>query len=131
MRNSRSLLALAQSVFWITLAFTFVEAIMPPVHAIRIFAWDKAEHFAAFYVLTTLALAAFPMRSLITIGLALAAFGGTIELVQALPIVGRDCDIRDWAADIIAICAALSPLAAVWWRNRYRSENRSENDKQI
>jgi hypothetical protein len=116
MRNSRSLLALAQSVFWITLAFTFVEAIMPPVHAIRIFAWDKAEHFAAFFVLTSLAAAAYPRAPLILVALWLSLFGCVIELVQALPIIHRDCDIWDWVADATAVAAALTPMMLDRWR---------------
>ena len=30
-----------------------------------------------------------------------------IEVVQALPVLGRDCDIRDWIADTVAIALAL------------------------
>jgi hypothetical protein len=121
--RGRSLLVLLKSIFWITIIFTFVEAIVPPEHALRIFAWDKAEHFSAFYALTILALFAFPARSWIVIGLALAALGGMIELIQALPLVGRDCDIRDWAADLIAISAALLPLTAFRWRDSHRQNS--------
>jgi hypothetical protein len=117
MQNLRSSLMLLKAIFWVTLVFTVVEATVSPEHALRIFAWDKAEHFSAFYALTILALLAFPTWNWIAIGLALAALGGMIELVQALPIVGRDCDIRDWAADLIAICAVLFPLAALRWRD--------------
>ena len=75
-----------------------------------------AEHFAAFYVLTLLAVAAFPRRSLVVVAIVLSAFGASIELVQPLPFVNRDCDFWDWVADTIAVVAALAPMALVWWR---------------
>ncbi|MGA7673987.1 MAG: VanZ family protein [Rhizomicrobium sp.] len=111
-----TLLRLAQLTFWATLLFTFAEAVMPPKDAIPLFPWDKAEHFAAFYVLTVLAAAAFPRRSLLLIAVMMSAFGAFIELAQALPIVNRDCDFWDWVADTIAVAAALAPMALVWWR---------------
>jgi hypothetical protein len=114
--NRQILLRGAQLVFFATLIFTFVAAVMPPHQAPKLFPWDKAEHFAAFYTLTLLAIAAFPRRSLATIAVLLSAFGGGIELVQALPVVNRDCDVWDWAADTIAILAALAPMAATRWR---------------
>jgi VanZ family protein len=66
-------------------------------------------------------MAAFPRRGLLVIAILLSAFGGLIELVQALPIVGRDCDIRDWVADTIAILAALAPVGVVHWRALFRT----------
>ena len=114
--NSAVLLRFAQFVFWAALLFTFVEAVIPPKRAIPLFPWDKAEHFAAFYVLTLLAVAAFPRRTLPMLAIALSAFGASIELVQALPFVNRDCDFWDWVADTIAVGAALAPLALVWRR---------------
>lgn len=107
---------IAQLVFCAAFVFTFVAAVMPPHQAPKLFPWDKAEHFAAFYTLTLLALAAFPRRNLVVIAVLLSGFGGMIELVQALPIVNRDCDWHDWAADTIAILAALAPVVAAHWR---------------
>jgi VanZ family protein len=110
------LLRLAQLAFAAALVFTFVSAVMPPHQAPKLFPWDKAEHFAAFYTLAVLAMAAFPRRGLLVIAVLLSAFGSLIELVQALPIVGRDCDVRDWIADTIAVLAALAPIGAARWR---------------
>ena len=114
--DRRTVLRGAQLVFWATLVFTFTSAVMPPHQAPQLFPWDKAEHFAAFYTLTGLAAAAFPRRSLFAIAATLSIFGATIELVQALPIVHRDCDFWDWVADTVAILAALTPLALRPWR---------------
>jgi hypothetical protein len=43
-------------------------------------------------------------------------FGAFIELVQAIPALGRDSDVRDWVADTAAIIAVL--LIVRWWRAR-------------
>ncbi len=110
------LVPVARLGFFAALLFTFVSAVVPPQRALQLVPWDKAEHFIAFYVLTGLAAAAFPRSKLAVIGVSLSAFGAMIELVQALPIVARDCDFWDWVADSIAILAALAPMMLVWWR---------------
>jgi hypothetical protein len=112
----RFLLVAVQLAFWAALVFTFVAAVMPAHQAPKLFPWDKAEHFAAFYTLTVLAAAAFPRRGLLVLAVLLSAFGGVIELTQALPIVNRDCDFWDWVADTCAIIAALVPLVLIPWR---------------
>ena len=119
--NNSALLRLAQAAFFCALVFTFVCAVLPPSHAIQLVPWDKAEHFIAFYGLTGLAAAAFPRRSLLSIAASLSAFGALIEIVQGTPIVHRDMDFWDWAADTLAIGAALAPMLLVWWRGQFRS----------
>lgn len=106
----------ARALFWAAMLFTFVCAELPDSLAPRLFPWDKAEHFAAFYVLGSLAAAAYPRVPLVIAGLWLSLFGCVIELAQALPFVHRDCDIRDWAADAVAIAAALLPMLIDRWR---------------
>jgi hypothetical protein len=110
------LMRLAQAVFLAAVIFTFYSAVIPPRHAVQLVPWDKAEHFIAFYALTGLGAAAFPMRRLWVIAVLLSAFGALIEIVQGLPIVHRDRDFWDWVADTVAIIAALSPMLLVWWR---------------
>lgn len=110
------LLRLAQVAFFAALIFTFYSAVIPPKQALQLVPWDKAEHFIAFYALTGLAAAAFPRRSLFVLGALLSAFGAFIEFVQGLDIVHRDRDFWDWAADTVAIIAALAPMLLVWWR---------------
>ena len=113
---------LAKVVFFAALLFTFYSAVIPPQQAVQLVPWDKAEHFIAFYGLTGLAAAAFPRRNLIIIAMLLSGFGAFIEFVQGLPMVNRDRDVWDWVADSIAIVAALSPMALVWWRGIDRSD---------
>ena len=103
-------------VFWLTVLFTFVSAEMPVAHAPHFLPWDKAEHFVAFFVITSLAAAAYPRAPLFLVALWLSLFGCAIELAQALPFIHRDCDIWDWVADTTAIAAALAPMMLDRWR---------------
>ena len=72
------LLRLAQVAFFLAFIFTFYSAVIPPSHAIQLVPWDKAEHFIAFYVLTGLAVCAFPRRGLFAVAGSLSAFGALI-----------------------------------------------------
>ena len=117
---------LAVPLFWATLAFTFYMAVKRPGKGPDLFPWDKAEHFTAFYVLMGLAAAAYPRRPLWLAGALLSGFGGLIELVQALPVVHRDCDVWDWVADTIGVLAAIAPTLLPAWRSwRTTPETRS------
>jgi Na+/H+-dicarboxylate symporter len=124
--NVPTLLRLAKFVFWVAFIYTFVCAVLPSQHVIHIFKWDKAEHFLAFYVLTGLAVAAFPRGNLFVIAVSLSAFGALIELVQGLSFVGRDRDFQDWVTDTVAIGAALAPMLLVWWRAQVESGTRTK-----
>jgi hypothetical protein len=110
------MLKLARIAFFAAVVFTFYSAVIPPHLALQLAPWDKAEHFIAFYVLTGLAVAAFPKGNLWVIAALLSSFGALIEVVQGLPIVHRDRDFWDWVADTIAIISALAPMLLVWWR---------------
>ena len=125
MLNTTFLLRLAQVAFFSALLFTFYSAVIPPALALQLVPWDKAEHFIAFYALTGLAASAFPRRNLFAIAVSLSAFGALIELVQGTPIVHRDMDFWDWVADTLAIGAALAPMLLVWWRGRFRSNQKN------
>jgi hypothetical protein len=56
---------------------------------------------------------------------ALSAFGGFIEVVQAIPALHRDSDIKDWIADTLA-CGIV--LLFIRWR-RSRSVDTAEVQK--
>jgi Na+/H+-dicarboxylate symporter len=115
------LLRVARLAFFAALIFTFYSAVIPPSHALQLTPWDKATHFIAFYVLTGLAVAAFPRQNLFVLAALLSAFGALIEIVQGLPMVHRDRDFWDWVADTIAISSALAPLLLSWWRGKISS----------
>lgn len=81
---------------------------------------DKMQHMLAFAVLAALSGLAFPKARLIRIGERLSFLGALIEVLQSIPAVHRDCDIRDWIADTLAIAATLLVLALLRRRARNR-----------
>lgn len=101
-------LRLIRLAFWAALAGSFVLAVAS-FTPVTLETNDKANHAVAFLVLGGLGAFAFPSRPLMVIGLALAAFGGLIEVVQGLPFVHRDRSVWDWFAD----CAALALILAL------------------
>lgn len=74
---------------------------------------DKFNHMIAFATLAFLAARAYPTASLVRIGERLSFLGALIEVLQAIPVLGRDCDIRDWIADTLAVTVVLLILATV------------------
>lgn len=93
--------------FCIALLFAFVMATLPKPPRIPGNPQDKIQHITAFAVLTILAIPAFPRMRLVFIVLDLSAFGGLIEIAQAIPVLHRDSDWLDWLADTAAILGAL------------------------
>ena len=77
---------------------------------------DKVQHIAAFITLALLGSLAYPAVRLFSLFVGLSLFGALIEMVQAIPALQRDSDVRDWIADTIAAAAVL--LSVRWWRSR-------------
>ena len=101
-------------LFWAALAFAVVMALLPKPPATPIDGFgDKFQHMLAFATLSALAVPAFPRAPLLRIGERLSFVGALIEVAQAIPALHRDCDIRDWVADTIAIAVTLVIWAAV------------------
>lgn len=99
-------------VFWLVLAFTLVRALWPdPLTEEYVGPNDKIVHATAFLVLGLLSAAAFPARRLLILGVWLLAFGGLIEVLQAIPMLHRDSSFADLAADLVGVCAALAVVA--------------------
>lgn len=78
---------------------------------------DKVQHVVAFGTLALLGSFAYPRTSIINLLVRLSLFGAFIEIVQAIPVLHRDCDLFDWLADTIA---AASVLLLVHWGRRAR-----------
>ena len=76
----------------------------------RLFGSDKLEHFAAFAGLMVVARIGWPRR-MWSAALALFLYGLAIELLQALPAIGRTASIADLAADTVGIAAG---AGAAW-----------------
>jgi VanZ family protein len=107
----------AIAVFWLAAAFTLVCAVAP-VERLHLGDKDKIEHLAAFFSLTVLATIAYPRRALAVTGMKLLAFGAFIEIVQSIPMVGREADIYDLTVDAVAIVLAISVMAVTGLRFR-------------
>ncbi len=81
--------------------------------------WDKANHAAAFVVLTALTGRGWPALSRAWLAAIMLAAGVGIELVQGLPGIGRDADVWDVVADGVGIVVGLALLG--WMaRRRFR-----------
>jgi hypothetical protein len=91
--------------FWSAAAFALVMALLPKPPSAGV--GDKAMHMIAFAVLASLASHAYYRTSLVKIGIGLAGFGALIEVLQAIPGLGRDSSAMDWAADCTAIAVVL------------------------
>ena len=114
----------ARWAFWLACVAILAAALTPARdHPVSLTPWDKADHIIAFYVLSLLALAAFPRIKPHVLAAALSALGAAIEVIQATPLIGRDGDVVDWVADTLAIAAATAPLALGWWRGLARGSD--------
>jgi VanZ family protein len=69
--------------------------------------WDKVLHFTAYFGLAGIATVALgSRRAAMWSALALAVFGGILEIVQGF--VGRDAEWGDEFANIVGVCAGLA-----------------------
>jgi VanZ family protein len=112
---------------WLTALGAYALAIMPSDQTVSVSSWDKMNHMIAFFVLAILARAAYPRVRAWTLFAALSAFGGFIELSQAIPALHRDAEWADLFADMAAAAVGLAvatPLA--WWLNRGRGASASD-----
>jgi VanZ family protein len=102
-----------RTAFWGAALFALVMASLPHPPSLPGTPSDKIQHIIAFVTLTGLAAFAYPAARVSVIFLALAAFGGAIELVQAIPALHRDASLLDWLADVSAVGTALAAVAAL------------------
>lgn len=105
---------IARALFWLALIVAVTMALLPhPPHTPLDRFGDKVEHMTAFATMSVLAAISYPNMRLPRIGERLSFLGALIEVVQSIPALHRDCDIRDWIADTIAITVTLLIVAAV------------------
>ncbi len=113
-------IAFVRLLFWLALAFALVMALLPHPPSLPIDSFgDKFEHMLAFSVLAILGAMGYPGMSLPALGERLSFLGALIEVCQSIPSLHRDCDIRDWMADTLAVIVALLLVRLV--RNRQRT----------
>ena len=105
-------------LFWLLAGFALLMALLPkpPILPIDRFG-DKFAHMLAFAVLAGVANLGWQSIKAWRIALWLSAFGALIEVLQLIPSLHRDSDLRDWLADTAAIVAAtLLARALHRWR---------------
>jgi VanZ family protein len=109
-------LMILRLAFRAALLFAFVMAVVPHPPQLPGAPSDKIQHISAFLVLGAMGFFAYPGVSRLALGAWLSLFGALIELVQAVPALGRDSDVLDWIADTLAAAVILGLLH--WSRGR-------------
>lgn len=110
---------LARIAFWPALIFALVMAVLPkPPELPTDNLGDKFQHMMAFFTLTASAGAGWPNSSLVRLTFMLSLVGAGVEFVQAIPVLHRTADWRDWVADSAAILAACIPASLLRHLNR-------------
>ena len=104
-------------LFWVLAAFALLMALLPKPPSLPIDRFgDKFSHMLAFAVLAGLANLGWQSIKAWRIALWLSAFGALIEVLQLIPPLHRDSDLRDWLADTAAILAATLIARALFRR---------------
>ena len=106
---------LRRFLFWGAALFAFVMAVLPHPPELPGAPSDKIQHVAAFATLGLLGAWAYARAPLLHLLAGLSLFGAAIEVVQAIPSLHRDSDVKDWIADTLA-CGFVLALAA--WRRK-------------
>jgi len=108
----------ARAAFWAAVCFAFVMAVIPHPPELPGNPNDKVQHIAAFAVLTLFGAIAYPKALFVRLFAALSLFGAFIELIQAIPALHRDSDVRDWLADTIAIAVVMLVVRGIELRTK-------------
>ena len=97
-----------QLLLWVLIGTVCYLALTPAPPKALSLGWDKANHAAAFAALTLSGCFGFPgsRRVVLAVLIALLAFGGLIEILQAY-VPGRDSDWADLLADAVGILGGL------------------------
>jgi VanZ family protein len=108
-RRRKPMLVFLRALLAVVFVYILWQALAPVPDTPSIIPWDKALHFSAFYVLGGLSAVAFPRMPPLLIFAGLAAYGGAIEGLQAVPAIGRDPEWLDWAADLAGLLTVFAP----------------------
>jgi VanZ family protein len=102
---------IAVPAFWLCVigAVTFALLPHPPATPFKELG-DKFQHMFAFATLALIGSFAFPGMSKARLGERLSFLGALVEVAQSIPALHRDCDMRDWIADTLAIVVVLVVL---------------------
>jgi VanZ family protein len=112
--HDRRFISTLRVLFVLACLFAVTMALLPkppklPTDALG----DKFEHMIAFSTLAFLAALSFPAMPRWRVIERLSFLGALIEVAQSIPALGRDCDIRDWIADTVAVIVMTGLVALV------------------
>ena len=108
------IVALARTAFWLALVFAVMMAVLPQPPQLPIDRFgDKFAHMLAFATLAGLAMTGFGPERRWRIIERLSFLGAGIEVVQSIPMLHRDCDVRDWVADTLAVLVVVGIMSFV------------------
>ncbi len=114
MRQERDLTRVFQVALAAAVVFAVTMALLPkPPHMPIDRFGDKFEHMLAFATLAALASFAYPAARGLKVLERLSFLGAMVEVLQSIPSLHRDCDIRDWIADTIAVAVVVGIVALV------------------
>ncbi len=98
-------------IAWQTIGVSMIATVVvltlipsPPKVDLRLFGWDKAQHFIAYAVLMWWSVQAWPTRSTRWLGVALGMLGVFLEFLQGLTGV-RFMEISDMLANCLGVVA--------------------------
>ncbi|MFM6932653.1 MAG: hypothetical protein ACKOUT_10475 [Novosphingobium sp.] len=105
-------------LFWACVIVSVVMALLPKPPQVPTDRFgDKVNHILAFMALAGTATVGFPQVPRWRVIERLSFLGALIEVAQSIPALQRDCDIRDWIADTVAVIV-VTGLAALLLRPR-------------
>ena len=111
MLNKNSILA---ALFWALITTTTFLLLVEVKPVPQTWPKDKLEHAIVFALLSYLGIKAYSTKAYskyaLTICLALAIFGGLMELLQSQLTLTRSGSVADWLADIVGITLGLFAL---------------------
>lgn len=99
------------AAFWIATVAIGVLALVPATMPLPTTGWDKANHGLAFATVGLLGAYCWP-QSAARVWIALAAYGGAIEIAQTFTET-RSGEWLDWCADLVGLA-----VAALAWKLR-------------
>lgn len=112
--HDRRFVAALRVVFVLACLFAVTMALLPKPPKLPTDQFgDKVQHIIGFATLALLAALAFPKASRWRVIERLSFLGALIEVGQSIPALGRDCDIRDWIADTLAVIVVMGLVALV------------------
>ena len=110
--QNRRLLRTLQVVFVIACLVGVAYALLPKPPKLPTERWgDKVEHMLGFAALAFLAALAFPKMPRWRVIERLSFLGALVEVFQSIPALGRDCDVKDWIADTVAVIVVTGTMA--------------------